>query len=151
MDQTIPPPSTPPTDSNTLSVANGGTGPTLTGNVEAPTTVKLNITAARHLKLFLKGLLTDVTTVAKDIWNDNKTIFLVLLPIIAVIYGRNFLMSLIVSNAKKTFTNATQQDDKLAQQENTANTEANQLIQTANSLPAKELPLDDEHWYLGKK
>jgi len=142
MDQTTPP-ATPPTAPITSCKPSG----TVITSPTVPTPKFVNITALEHLKAFLDGLSNDVNTVAKDLWNDNKMILVVLIPLIAVIFGRNVLMSLIVSNAKKTITNATEQDAKLATQENTANTQADQLIKTADSLPAQEQPVTDADWY----
>lgn len=134
--------------SGNLPIANGGTG-SLTPVAVALTPGSSKLTPTQHLKAFLDGLLNDVNTVGKDLWNDNKTIFIVLIPLIAVIFGRNLLMSLIVSNAKKTIMNATQQDTKLASQENAANTQADQLIKTADSLPSQEQPVTED-WYTKK-
>jgi len=135
MDQTTPP----------------AASPVAATPIPTPTPVVPALTAAQHLKLFLDGLLNDVETVAKDIWDDNKAILIVLIPLIAVIFGRNLLMSLIVKQAKQTITKATKEDGQLSQQENQANTQANALEQQAatlqqqaNSLQSTDAPVTDD-------
>ena len=137
-------PSTPPVNTPTLigslPLINGGTAQT----------PPVSLTISQKTEAEFKLLLNDAGTFASKLWSENKFFFLVAIPLIVVIFGRSFLMSLIVSQAKKTINSATKQDTKLANQENQDETQATQLVQTADNLPSQEKPVGDD-WYKGQQ
>ena len=94
-------------------------------------------------------VMLDVESTLKKLWAKDKMFLLLLLPLIVAIKGRNILMSLLVAKANSTMQNATQNDQRLQQQENAANNQANALAQQAEALPATEKPIADD-WYLQK-
>lgn len=81
----------------------------------------------------------------KDLWNNNKLLFLLFIPFIALWFFRNLVISLLVTSGNKIVGDTTQKSEALKTQETVENTKANQIIQDADQAAANK-PAVDENW-----
>lgn len=70
----------------------------------------------------------------KDLWNNNKLTFLLLIVPVLIAIFRNSLIDLLISNSKKIAADTQNQDTALATQEKQANDQANQIVESAEKL-----------------
>jgi len=81
----------------------------------------------------------------KSLWENNKLLFLLLLPILALVMFRNVLIDILVSSGNKKVGEATLASDQLKQEATVANTQADQIIKDADHADATK-PTADENW-----
>lgn len=81
----------------------------------------------------------------KNLWNNNKIVFFLLIPLIALWYFRNVIIDLLVSSGNKVVTDTTKKSDELKHDQTVANTKADQIIADADAAAAKK-PLVGEDW-----
>lgn len=81
----------------------------------------------------------------RDLWNSNKIVFFLLIPLIALYFARNWLIDLLVKNSNKTVSDTTAQSEALNLDETVANTKADQIVADADKQVADK-PIVDEHW-----
>jgi|ERR1035437_1169885 hypothetical protein len=97
----------------------------------------------------LKVLWATVKNQSKDIWNRSKMFIIAIGAIILAIEFQKIKQALIVYAGKKEIEKDKAKDSVLASQENTANAQADALVQKAQEEPSKEQPVSDD-WYKGK-
>jgi hypothetical protein len=81
----------------------------------------------------------------KSLWQNNKILFFLLIPLILLWFGRNLLISLLVSSGNKVVGDSSKKSEELKQAETIANTKADQIIQDADQNAAKK-PVVGEDW-----
>jgi hypothetical protein len=81
----------------------------------------------------------------KALWVNNRILFFLLLPLIAVYFLRNWIISLLVDSGNKLVSDTTKKSDALKQEETVANTQAEQIKAQADAAPATT-PVADEDW-----
>lgn len=81
----------------------------------------------------------------KTLWQNNKLTFFLILPIIAIWFCRNVLISLLVSSGNKVVGDATEKSDQLKQEETVANTKADQIKADADKA-RQAMPVAGEDW-----
>lgn len=79
------------------------------------------------------------------LWNKNKIVFFLLLPIVVLYFCRNIIISLLVNSARKVSNEAKKQDEKLKDEQVDLNNKADNLRDNANS--PKDTAEKDEEWY----
>ena len=83
----------------------------------------------------------------KSLWANNKIIFFLLIPLIALWFGRNLIIDLLVSNSNKTVGDTTGKSDSLKHDEIVANSQANQIKADADAqVTATKSDLVTEDW-----
>jgi len=82
----------------------------------------------------------------KALWEKNKILFFILIPLILIVKFRDILISLIVSGGKKALEDAQKKDGELAATEVNANNQANKLVEDAKKLAENKTPVDED-WY----
>jgi hypothetical protein len=80
------------------------------------------------------------------LWSEYRTPLIILGSLILALKFRQWLIDFIVSGSKELFDNAQKKDQKLQNQENTANQQADALVNTANELSDTEKTVDSD-WY----
>ena len=81
---------------------------------------------------------------AKDLWEKNKIVFFLLIPVILLIYFRSFFINLLLSDSRKIATEADQKDNQLSKEETQANSQSNQIIADANKLSDNKPPVTED-------
>lgn len=81
----------------------------------------------------------------KALWANNKIVFFLLIPLIALWFARNVLIDLLVSSGNKVVGDATQKSEALKSDQDVANAKADQIIKDADTA-AKNKPAVDEDW-----
>jgi hypothetical protein len=94
----------------------------------------------------IKAMWAKVVQKMKDIWNKNKLLILIVVPLILLAKFRDILISLIVASGKRLMEKTKQQDGKLKQEQDDANNKANQIVDDANKKSENKPPVDDD-WY----
>lgn len=82
---------------------------------------------------------------AKNLWNNNKIVFFLLIPVILLIFFRNVIIDLLIKDSRKIGNEAEEKDRKLSQDETKANTQANQIIADADKK-SENKPEVGEDW-----
>lgn len=91
---------------------------------------------------FIKKLKTPIS----ELWANNKVFLIVCGLLILAIKFQDVIFSFLVNSAKKLLENTQKNSDVLQNQQNTANSQANQLIQEANKLNENRPSVDDD-WH----
>lgn len=85
----------------------------------------------------------------KNLWNNNKILFFLLIPIILIVVFRDLILALLFGSARKTVEQAKAEDAKLTTESNAANLEAEKLKAEADMLAKQigarkesDIPLD---------
>ncbi len=73
----------------------------------------------------------------KNLWNNNKILFFILIPLIILYVLKDVIFALLGASARKTTEKAKEEDSKLKDQANQANLEAEKLKSQADSLEEK--------------
>lgn len=81
----------------------------------------------------------------KDLWNNNKIVFFLLIPLILLWFFRNIIIGLLVDSGNKIVGDATQKSNELKSQQDVANAKADQIIADADKHAA-EKPSVGEDW-----
>ena len=92
----------------------------------------------------LKALWAYIVNDLKVLWAKDKVYIIGAAVLLVVVKGRDIFIDLLVSNAKKTMSDAQKKDDQLAAQEKTANDAANKLIADAQKLGENKPPVGDD-------
>jgi hypothetical protein len=82
----------------------------------------------------------------KDLWNNNKIVFFILLPLIAIWMFRNILIDLLIGSSHQLTQDATGKDQVLANEEAAAKAKAEQLQQQA-AAAGQNKPEVGADWY----
>lgn len=94
----------------------------------------------------LKAFWTATKANVAAFWQANKAILIGLVGVLAVFKFRDFLMNLLLNSAKRIGQQAQEKDKILAEQESNANTQAEQLITSAEKAN-EQTPQADENWF----
>ena len=81
----------------------------------------------------------------KNLWINNKVLFFILIPLIAVFFLRNIIIDLLISGGHKALDEAKKKSDELKNDSSVANTKANQIIEDANKA-SENKPKVTEDW-----
>lgn len=71
---------------------------------------------------------------AKNLWNNNKIVFFLAIPILLLVYFRSFVINLLLHDSRKLAADAEAKDKVLTQQATQANAQADQLVDDAQKL-----------------
>lgn len=74
----------------------------------------------------------------KDFWNKNRVIVWIVGAVVMFFEYRKFLQSSVVAGGKAAVEEATKKDEVLAKEEQSANTQADALVEKAKEEPLKE-------------
>jgi hypothetical protein len=97
----------------------------------------------------IKNILNIIKTDLADTWNRSKVFILAILGIIAAIEFQKIKQFLLVYMGQKEIKKDDVQDQKLANEENSDNNQANALEQQAASLSSEEKSVESD-WYKKK-
>ena len=81
----------------------------------------------------------------KNLWNNNRLVFFLLIPFIALFFLRNILIDMLVSSGNKVVSDTSKKSDELKQESVIADTKANQIIEDADEA-RKDQPKVGEDW-----
>lgn len=81
----------------------------------------------------------------KTLWQNNKIVFFLLIPFIALWFARNVVIDLLVKSGNKVVGDATTQSEALKSTQDVANAKADQIIHDADQAAANKLAVD-ENW-----
>lgn len=70
----------------------------------------------------------------KNLWNNNKLLFFLLLPIILIFVFRDLVISILIGSARKTAEEAKREDANLQSQANQADRDADKLKGQVDNL-----------------
>lgn len=90
----------------------------------------------------IKSILLAVQSDLKDIWNRSKIAILAIIGVILAIEFNKLKEYITIYMGKKEIDNAKKEDETLAKQEKTANSEADVLVKQAEDLPKQEPEVD---------
>lgn len=80
----------------------------------------------------------------KNLWNNNKLVFFILIPLIALWFARNILIDLLVSSGNKIVGDTTAKSDGLKHDQDVANTQADQIKADADKAASKKDPVGED-------
>lgn len=95
---------------------------------------------------YIKALYGKAVEKLKEIWNKNKLLILIIVPLILLAKFRDILIDLIVASGKRLMDKTKAEDAKLKQEQDEANNKANQIIANADKKDDDKPPVDDD-WY----
>lgn len=81
----------------------------------------------------------------KALWQNNKIVFFLLIPLIALWFARNVIINLLVSSGNNIVGDTTAKSDVLKHDETVANTQADQIKADADKAAATK-PAVGEDW-----
>ncbi len=81
----------------------------------------------------------------KNLWNNNRLVFFLLIPFIALFFLRNILIDMLVSSGNKVVSDTSKKSDELKQESVVADTKANQIIEDADKA-RKDQPKVGQDW-----
>lgn len=88
----------------------------------------------------------------KDLWKDNKILFLLLLPLITLYFLRDIIINLLISSSRKISKEARKRDDELRAEQDSANAAADAKRKQAEEREKQIENLeDDESWHKRRK
>ena len=85
----------------------------------------------------------------KALWANNKILFFLLIPLIALYFLRNWVISLLVDSGNKIISDTSKKNDELKSHEDAANAQADQIKADADKA-RNNTPVADEDWYKKK-
>ena len=94
----------------------------------------------------LKELWAKVKQQITDLWDKDKGIFLLIAIAAIAVKFRDLLIDILINSGKRVKENADKKDSKLANQENQANAQAEELIKKASEEGQNQPPVGDD-WY----
>jgi hypothetical protein len=94
----------------------------------------------------IKALWAAAVAKLKEVWNKNKILFFIIIPLILLAKFRDLIIDFLVASGKRLMDNARKQDQQLRNEANSANNQANQLIANADKKDDNK-PLVDEDWH----
>lgn len=80
----------------------------------------------------------------KNLWQNNKIFFFILLPLIALWFARNIVIDLLVSSGNKAVGDASEKSDKLKSEQDVANTKADQIKADADKAADHREPVGED-------
>lgn len=81
----------------------------------------------------------------KNLWANNKIVFFLLIPLIALWFARNIIIGMLVDSGNKVVGDATAKSNELKTAEDIANAQANQIKADADAAAANK-PAVGEDW-----
>lgn len=89
----------------------------------------------------------------KNLWEKNRLVFLLLLPLILLIVFKDVVISMLLSGARKEAQKAKEEDAKLEKEQDKINDEADKLKAQADALETKIKEGDpaNEDWHKNYK
>lgn len=72
----------------------------------------------------------------KSLWQNNKILFFLLIPLIVLWFARNLIIELLVSSGNKIVGDTTAKSDVLKQDQTVADAQANQIKADADAAAA---------------
>lgn len=70
----------------------------------------------------------------KNLWNNNKILFFVLLPLVLIVFFRDLIMELLIGSVRKEVRETKDKDAKLKAEQDAANKEAERLKAEADKI-----------------
>lgn len=86
----------------------------------------------------------------KDLWNKNKVLFFLLIPLVLLAFFRSTIIGLLIKDSRKIEADTENKNSALLKQETEANSKANQLVEDSKAL-SENKPKVDEDWYKNGK
>jgi len=96
------------------------------------------------LKAYLQTFYSKLTADVSDLWQRDKAFLVVFFAIIVALKFNSALISIISLSAKRLFNSTTATTNALQKEENSANDQANKLVEDANKLPNSEGNVNDD-------
>ena len=92
--------------------------------------------------------LNDFENKVNDLWNNHRWAYILVAIPVALFFCRNIIINLLLANSKVIDDEAQKKSNELKKEEVDANTQANQIIKTADETKSEsdEQQVDD-HWY----
>ena len=92
----------------------------------------------------LKALLGSLVSELKDIWNRGKMYLFGLLAIVVALEFRKLKEYLLLKQGQKEMKTDLKEDKDLSGKEQSANNQADKLVQDANNLPSQQQPVKED-------
>lgn len=84
----------------------------------------------------------------KNLWKNNKLLFIIAIPLILIVVLRDVIMNLLIGSARKIANKAKVEDSKLKAEEDRLNAEADKKREEADKLGEKADNVEkDENWH----
>jgi hypothetical protein len=84
----------------------------------------------------------------KDLWNNNKLLFFILIPIVILVFFNDIIMQLIASGARKEVNKTKSKDDQLKTELKELDEKANMHKKNADNIRDERDNVEvDEDWY----
>jgi hypothetical protein len=95
---------------------------------------------------YLKELWAKAVQKLKEVWEKNKLLILIIIPLILLAKFRDLIIDILVSSSKKLVEKTTKDSAELKQEQDAANNEANQIIADADKK-SENKPKVDKDWH----
>ncbi len=84
----------------------------------------------------------------KDLWNKNKLVFILLLPIVLIVFFKDLIFSYLVKSSNDKVDKTKAKDEELKQKAKAANEQADKAKQEADKLEKEIKDIEgDEDWH----
>lgn len=84
----------------------------------------------------------------KGLWSNNKILFFLLIPVVALYFARDIIFGLIIGDARKVSEEAKKKDDTLQNQQQAAEQAADQAKKEADEIGNQANNVNaDEDWH----
>lgn len=80
----------------------------------------------------------------KALWQNNKIVFFLLIPLIGLWFARNIIIGLLVDSGNKVVGDATEKSNELKSSQDVANAQADQAKADADKAAAKKDPVGED-------
>lgn len=94
----------------------------------------------------IKALWASAVAKLKEVWNKNKILFFIIIPLLIIAKFRDVIIQILVASGKKLMEQARKQDGQLRQEANDANNKANSLINQADGRDDNKPPVGED-WH----
>lgn len=84
----------------------------------------------------------------KGLWNNNKILFFILIPLVILVFFKDLILDLLIGNARKVANEAKKKDEELKNEEDKINNEANRIKTEADRIEDDINKTEvDEDWH----
>jgi hypothetical protein len=95
---------------------------------------------------YLKELWAKAVAKLKEVWEKNKLLILIIIPLLLLAKFRDVIIDILVSSSKKLVDKTEKKDVALKKEQDRANDEANRIIAEADRK-SENKPEVDEDWH----
>jgi hypothetical protein len=95
---------------------------------------------------YIKELWAKAVAKLKEVWEKNKLLVLIIVPLLLLAKFRDVIIDILVSSSKKLVDNTEKKDVVLKREQDRANDEADRLIADADRK-SENKPEVDEDWH----